>query len=98
MDKELNWDTLKEDEGKFALGFILAKELESQALSRESEIVAHVGASITIDLFGNLKIGPFSPTLPVEMVNYKDEDKIKILLEHKIPEDQIIKLLTSENK
>ena len=36
MEKDLNWAAIKEDEGKYALGYILAKELENQALLRGS--------------------------------------------------------------
>lgn len=94
MEKDLNWAAIKEDEGKYALGYILAKELENQALLRGSENVTHVGAFVTIDLLGNLKIGSITPFLPPEMEHYREEDKIKIALDAKLSEEEIIKLLT----
>lgn len=94
MDKILDWAALKEDEGKFALGFILTKELENQAFIRGSGIVSHVAAFVCIDALGKITIGPSPPFLPPEMGNYTEEDKIKILLEAKIPDKEIIKLLT----
>lgn len=94
MEKDLNWAAIKEDEGKYALGYILAKELENQAFLRGAENVTHVGAFVTIDLLGNLKIGPLTPLLPPEMENYKEEDKIKIAFDAKLSEEEIIRLLS----
>jgi len=94
MEKDLNWAAIKEDEGKYALGYILAKELENQAFLRGSENVIHVGAFVTIDLLGNLKIGSITPFLPPEMEHYREEDKIKIAFDAKLSEEEIIKLLT----
>ncbi|GEM_PF-3069137 len=94
MEKDLNWAAIKEDEGKYALGYILAKELENQAFLRGAKNVTHVGAFVTIDLLGNLKIGSITPFLPPEMEHYKEEDKIKIAFDAKLSEEEIIKLLT----
>lgn len=96
MDKELKWATLQEDEGKFALGYILTKEMQSQALLRGAEDITHVGVFVTIDLLGNLKIGPLTPFLPSEMENMKEEDKIKLMLRAGLSEQEIISLLTDQ--
>ncbi len=91
MDKVLDWSALQEEEGKFALGYVLVEELKGQMLVKGRD--KHLGVSVFIDIDGQLKIAPQECPLPSNFKEKSLEDKLKLLLEAKLPEEDIMSLL-----
>ena len=94
MEKELNWENLQEEQGKFALGYILVKEIQSQMLLRNLSEPLHLAVIVNIDLNGKLKIGSCNPKLPTDFNALTDDEKITRLLRANVSENDIIEALS----
>ena len=94
MEKELNWDTLQDEQGKFALGYILVKEIQSQMLLRNLSEPLHLAVIVNIDLNGKLEIGSYNPKLPADFNALTDDEKITRLLRANVDSDEIIGVLS----
>ncbi len=94
MEKELNWDTLQDEQGKFALGYILVKEIQSQMLLRSLAEPLHLAVIVNIDLNGKLEIGSCNPKLPTDFNALTDDEKITRLLRANVDSDEIIDVLS----
>lgn len=89
MEKILDWTALNTEEGKFALGYILVEELKTLKLNREK----HIGVSVSIDIYGDVKIGEHKPELPEKFKNLDLDEKLKLLLTSGFTEEEIIPLI-----
>jgi hypothetical protein len=94
MEKELNWENLQEEQGKFALGYILVKEIQNQMLLKSLSEPLHLAVIVNIDLNGKLEIGACNPRLPIEFDTLTDDEKITRLLRANVSENDIIGVLS----
>ena len=94
MEKELNWDTLQDEQGKFALGYILVKEIQSQMLLRSLSEPLHLAVIVNIDLNGKLEIGSYNPKLPADFNALTDDEKITRLLRANVDSGEIVEVLS----
>lgn len=94
MEKELNWDTLQDEQGKFALGYILVKEIQSQMLLRNLSEPLHLAVIVNIDLNGKLEIGSCNPKLPTDFNALTDDEKITRLLRANVDSGEIVEVLS----
>ena len=94
MEKELNWENLQEEQGKFALGYILVKEIQNQMLLKNLSEPLHLAVIVNIDLNGKLEIGSCNPKLPIEFDTLTDDEKITRLLRANVSENDIIEALS----
>jgi len=89
MEKVLDWSALNTEEGKFALGYILVEELKTLKTKRDS----HIGVSVSIDIFGDVKIGNHEPEFPERFKNLEIDEKLKLLITSNFTEEEIFKVL-----